>query len=108
MAASGGSGAGTGTSNTQSSATPVPAAITPSVVVKGNVCKVQSVRLNSKHGKYSVSFKLSCSTAKSASVTIKAFKANGKLIHTYRLTIATNKAQSVKLSGKVHRVTVVA
>jgi hypothetical protein len=108
--ASGGSGAGsgTGTSNTQSSATPVPAAITPSVVVKGNVCKVQSVRLNSKHGKYSVSFKLSCSTAKSASVTIKAFKANGKLIHTYRLTIATNKAQSVKLSGKVHRVTVVA
>ena len=105
--ASGGSGAGTGTSNTQSSSPSTPA-ITPSVVVKGNVCKVQSVRLNSKHGKYSVSFKLSCSTAKSASVTIKAFKANGKLIHTYRLTIATNKAQSVKLSGKVHRVTVVA
>jgi len=73
-----------------------------------NVCKVEAVRLQSKRGKYSVSFKLSCSTAKSASVTIKAFKANGKLLHTYRLTAATNKTLKVSLSGKVHRVTVVA
>jgi hypothetical protein len=69
---------------------------------------VESVRLHSKNGHFSVSFKLSCSSSKSASVTIKAFRANGKLINTYRLHVATNKAVSVSLKGKVHRVVVVA
>jgi hypothetical protein len=103
--AAGGSSTGTTTTTSSPSGTP---AITPSVVVKGNVCKVQSVHLRSKRGKFSVSFKLSCATAKSASVTIKAFKANGKLLHTYKLAVKTNKAVTVSLSGKVHRVTVVA
>jgi hypothetical protein len=111
--ASGGSGSGGGSTSNTSSGAPAPAgpasSVTPLATAKtANVCKVESVRLRSKNGHYTVSFKLSCSSSKSASVTIKAFRANGKLIHTYRLTFATNKAVSVKLSGKVHRVTVVA
>ncbi len=103
----GGSSAGTSTtSNNSAPATTVGG--NTSTVVAVNVCKVEGVRLQSKHGKYFVTFKLSSSTLKSASVTIKAFKANGKLLHTYRLTAATNKTLKVSLSGKVHRVTVVA
>jgi len=109
--ASGGSGSGSGSSSNTSSGAPAPtsgpsSSVTPLAVA--NVCKVETVRLHSKNGHYSVSFKLSCSSSKSASVTIKAFKANGKLLHTYRLSVATNKAVSVSLKGKVHRVVVVA
>ena len=102
-------GSSAGTSSTSNSSPSSNVGGNSSTLVKvTNVCKVEAVRLQSKRGKYSVSFKLSCSTAKSASVTIKAFKANGKLLHTYRLTAATNKTLKVSLSGKVHRVTVVA
>jgi hypothetical protein len=113
--ASGGSGSGGGSSSSSntSSGAPAPAGPAPSVAPlatakTANVCKVESVRLHSKNGHFSVSFKLSCSSSKSASVTIKAFRANGKLINTYRLHVATNKAVSVSLKGKVHRVVVVA
>jgi hypothetical protein len=98
-----------GTSTTSNNSGPATTVSNNSgTVVAVNVCKVEGVRLQSKHGKYFVTFKLSSSTLKSASVTIKAFKANGKLLHTYRLTAATNKTLKVSLSGKVHRVTVVA
>ena len=103
----GGSSAGTG-STTSNSSPSSNVGGNASTVVKVNACKVEGIRLQSKHGKYFVTFKLSSSTLKSASVTIKAFKANGKLLHTYRLTAATNKTLKVSLSGKVHRVTVVA
>jgi hypothetical protein len=102
-------GSSTGTSTTSNNSGPATTVGgNTSTVVAVNVCKVEGVRLQSKHGKYFVTFKLSSSTLKSASVTIKAFKANGKLLHTYRLTAATNKTLKVSLSGKVHRVTVVA
>jgi len=72
------------------------------------VCKVQSVHLRSRLGKYTVSFKLSCSSAKSVKVTIRAYRANGKLLRTIRATVATNKAVKVGVGRKVAHITITA
>ncbi|MGA3363084.1 MAG: hypothetical protein ABSD82_13770 [Solirubrobacteraceae bacterium] len=101
---------GSTTSSSTGSAPVAPVtAVTPSVQAKtANVCKVESVRLSSKLGKFSVSFKLSCSTAKSESVTIRAYRANGKVLRTYKETVKTGKTVKIAIGRKVARVTVIA
>jgi hypothetical protein len=61
-----------------------------------------------RNGKYAASFKLSCSSSKSMSVMVRAFRANGKLLRTYRISVRTNKVVSVNVGTKVARVTVIA
>jgi hypothetical protein len=111
VGSAGGSGSGSSSNTGSGTTTGTPAApSTPLAQAKvANVCKVQSVHLRSKNGKYSVSFKLSCTSAKSMSITIRAFKANGKLLRSFKETVATNKSVSVSLgSKKIKRVTIVA
>ena len=111
VGSAGGSGSGSSSNTGSGTTTGAPAASsTPLAQAKvANVCKVQSVHLRSKNGKYSVSFKLSCTSAKSMSITIRAFKANGKLLRSFKETVATNKSVSVSLgSKKIKRVTIVA
>jgi hypothetical protein len=99
----------TGSNSTGSAPVTPVTAVTPSIQAKtANVCKVESVRLSSKLGKFSVSFKLSCSTAKSESVTIRAYRANGKVLRTYKETVKTGKTVKIAIGRKVARVTVIA
>jgi len=99
----------TGSNSTGSAPVTPVTAVTPSIQAKtANVCKVESVRLSSKLGKFSVSFKLSCSTAKSESVTIRAYRANGKVLRTYKETVKTGKTVKLAIGRKVARVTVIA
>jgi hypothetical protein len=73
-----------------------------------NVYKVEGLRLvRGKHGKYAVSFKLSGASA-TLSVTIRAYRANGKLLRTYRITVRANKVVSVNVGTKVAHVRVIA
>jgi hypothetical protein len=102
-----------GSSNASPAAAAAPASTPssplPSVQAKvANVCKVESVRLHNSHGKYTVSFKLSCSSATTEAVTIRAYRANGKLLRTYRGTVATGRTVSVSIGRKVAHVTVTA
>ena len=44
----------------------------------------------------------------SLSVTIRAYRANGKLLRTYRITVKANTVVSVNVGTKVAHVTVIA
>jgi hypothetical protein len=103
---------GTGSSSTITAAPSATPSVTPLAVQKAkpaSVCKVESLHLlRGKRGKYAVSFKLGCSSSKSLSVTIRAYKANGKLLRSFRLTLATNKTVTVGVGTKVAHVTVIA
>jgi hypothetical protein len=73
-----------------------------------NVYKVEGLRLvRGKHGKYAAIFKLSGARG-ALSVTIRAYRANGKLLRTYRITVRANKVVSVNVGTKVAHVTVTA
>jgi hypothetical protein len=73
-----------------------------------NVYKVEGLRLvRGKHGKYAAIFKLSGARG-ALSVTIRAYRANGKLLRTYRITVRANTVVSVNVGTKVAHVTVIA
>jgi hypothetical protein len=113
VASTGSAGAGSSSQSSTSSSSstpPVGAVVAPLASVHAaNVLKVSAVHLSHSHGKYTVTFKLSSSTGSTASITIKAYKANGKLIRTYHLVVATNKTVKVSIGGaKVSKVTVIA
>ena len=106
----GSSSGGSGSSNSGVTGS-APVTILPLVAhaKTANVCKVEGLRLvRGRNGKYAASFKLSCSSSKSMSVMIHAYKANGKLLRSYRITVKTNKAVSVNVGTKVAHVTVIA
>jgi hypothetical protein len=105
---SGGSSSPSGSSVTIGSA---PVTTTGPLVQKAktaNVYKVEGLRLvRGKHGKYAAIFKLSGARG-ALSVTIRAYRANGKLLRTYRITVRANKVVSVNVGTKVAHVTVIA
>jgi hypothetical protein len=73
-----------------------------------NVYKVEGLRLvRGKHGKYAAIFKLSGARG-ALSVTIRAYRANGKLLRTYRITVRANTVVSINVGSKVAHVTVIA
>jgi hypothetical protein len=104
----GSSGSSSSNSGVTGGSTP---AITPLVqhASTANVCKVEGLRLvRGRNGKYAASFKLSCASSKSMSVMIRAYRANGKLLRSYRISVRTNKVVSVNVGTKVAHVTVIA
>ena len=70
--------------------------------------KVEGLRLvRGKHGKYAAIFKLSGARG-ALSVTIRAYRANGKLLRTFRITVRANTVVSINVGSKVAHVTVIA
>jgi hypothetical protein len=81
--------------------TPAPQAIIPlggSSVGSGNSCKVNSFHLYAKKGY--VQLKVSCTKSKTDSVVVRTYKRNGKLMHSYRKTIAAGKTVRIRLSTR--------
>jgi hypothetical protein len=103
-------GSSTGGSNVTIGSSPV-TTTGPVFVQKAktaNVYKVEGLRLvRGKHGKYAAIFKLSGARG-ALSVTIRAYRANGKLLRTYRITVRANTVVSVNVGTKVAHVTVIA
>jgi hypothetical protein len=103
-------GSSTGGSNVTIGSSPV-TTTGPVFVQKAktaNVYKVEGLRLvRGKHGKYAAIFKLSGARG-ALSVTIRAYRANGKLLRTYRITVRANAVVSVNVGTKVAHVTVIA
>ena len=105
---SGGSSATTGPSVVTTG--PAPVISTPLVqkAKTANVYKVEGLRLvRGKHGKYAAIFKLSGARG-ALSVTIRAYRANGKLLRTFRITVRANTVVSINVGSKVAHVTVIA
>lgn len=70
----------------------------PTSVSAANACKVASFHLYSKRGYAKV--KVSCTQSKSDSIVMRAYKANGRLLHTIKVSIATGKTVTIHLSTK--------
>lgn len=102
----GSSSSSAGSSTSAPSATVAPT--TPlSTVGAGNSCKVNSLHMYAKKGYVQV--KVSCTKSKTDSIVLRTFKANGKLVHSYRKTIAAGKTVRIRLSlHKVAHVSVLA
>jgi hypothetical protein len=69
-----------------------------SPVGKANSCKVNSMRLYAKKGY--VALKVSCTQSKSDAVVIRTYRKNGRLLHSYRKTIAAGKTVRIRLSTR--------
>jgi hypothetical protein len=105
----GGSGSAAGSSNSSSSNSSAPSAsvapTAPLSVGSGNSCKVNSVHLYAKKGY--VQLKVSCTKSKTDSIVLRTIRSNGKIMHSYRKTIAAGKSVRIYLSTrKVARVSV--
>lgn len=74
--------------------------VTPpaSSVGPANSCKVNSVHLYAKKGY--VALKVSCTQSKTDSVVVRTYRSNGKLMHSYRKTIAAGKTVRLRLSTR--------
>jgi hypothetical protein len=94
---SGSAGSSSTSSTSAPSATVAPTA--PLSIGKGNSCKVASFHLFGKRGY--AQLKVSCTESKTDSIVLKAYRANGRLLHTYRLTVKVGKTVTVKLVKKV-------
>ena len=97
IAHSGNAGSAGGTSSTTSGNGP---AVTPPVFPVGaaNSCKVNSVHLFARKGY--VALKVSCTQSKTDSIVVRTFRANGRLMHSYRKTIAAGKTVRIRLSTR--------
>jgi hypothetical protein len=102
---SGSAGTSGGSSSSSSSSTGAsssPAATvaptTPLSVGSGNSCKLNSVHLYAKKGY--VQLKVSCTQSKTDSIVLRTYKANGKIMHSYRKTIAAGKTVRIRLSTR--------
>ncbi len=106
----GGSSSSPSTTGPTVTSTPPITAVTPLVqkAKTANVYKVEGLRLvRGKHGKYAAIFKLSGARG-SLSITVRAYRADGKLLRTFRITVKANKVVSVNVGSKVAHVTVIA
>jgi hypothetical protein len=100
---------GSGSSSGSTGSSPVVVNVAPlgQHAKTANVYRVEGLRLvRGKHG-YAVSFKLSGAKA-TVSITIRVYRANGKLLRTYRMHVRANKVVSVNVGSKVAHVTVTA
>jgi len=102
----GGGGSSSSTSAGSSSSAPAAsvAPTTPLSVGSGNSCKVNSFHLYGKKGY--AQLKVSCTKSKTDSIVLRAYRSNGKLAHTYRLTVKVGKTVTIKLVKKVAHATV--
>jgi hypothetical protein len=107
------SGSNGGTGSTAGSTPSTPSAPSATVapttplasVGTGNSCKVNSVHLYKKKGY--VQLKVSCTKSKTDSIVVRTIRSNGKIMHSYRKTIAAGKSVRIYLSTrKVARVSV--
>jgi hypothetical protein len=102
----GGSGSTAGTTpSTPSAPGATVAPTTPLSVGAANSCKVNSVHLYAKKGY--VQLKVTCTKSKTDSIVLRTIRSNGKIMHSYRKTIAAGKSVRIYLSTrKVARVSV--
>jgi len=97
----GGSSSSSSSSSSTSSASSSPAAPAPLVVTgKAAACHIVSLHVYAKKGYAKV--KLACTGTKSDSILVRSYRANGKVLRSYRLTIAAGKVVKINLSSKVH------
>jgi hypothetical protein len=96
-AGSGSSSSSAGSSSTGGS-TSVVNNNSSSNVGAANACKVASVHLYAKRGY--VALKVSCTVSKSDAVVIRTYRKNGRLLHSYRKTIAAGKTVRIRLSTR--------
>jgi hypothetical protein len=107
---SGGTGSTAGsTPSTPSTSSAPSATVAPTTplasVGTGNSCKVNSFHLYKKKGY--VQLKVSCTKSKTDSIVLRTYRSNGKVMHSYRKTIAAGKTVRIRLSTrKVARATV--
>jgi len=70
-----------------------------------NSCKVNSIRLHAKSGY--VTLKVSCTVSKTDKVTVRTYRKDGRLLHSYTKTVAVNKTVTIRIKTlKVARVKV--
>jgi len=107
LQSTGSNGGSAGSSSSSTSSTPA-ASVTPTApdvsVGAGNSCKVNSFHLYGK--KDYAQLKVSCTLSKTDSIVLRAYRSNGKLLHTYRLTVKVGKTVTIKLVKKVAHATV--
>jgi hypothetical protein len=94
----GGGSSSTGASTTTTSGGAATTPVTPLSVSKGNSCKVNSIHLYAKRGY--AQLKVSCTQSKTDSIVVRAYRANGKLIKSYRKSVASGKTVTVYLNTK--------
>jgi len=96
----GGSAGGSSSSSNSSSSSPAAtvAPTTPLSVGSANSCKVNSMHLFAK--KSYVTLKVTCTQSKTDSVVLRAYRSNGKLLRTYRKTIAAGKTVRIHMNTR--------
>jgi hypothetical protein len=83
----------------QQPAAQTPVAVKPLTVGKtANSCKVNSFHVFAKRGYAKV--KVTCTSSKTAHLVMRAYRKNGKLMHTYKRTIRTGKVVTIRLHLK--------
>ena len=95
---SGNAGSAGGSSSTSGGSAPVATPVAPSSVGAANSCKVNTFHLYGKRGYAKLS--VSCTQSKTDSIVLRTYSSKGKLLHTYRRTIATGKTVRLRLSTR--------
>jgi len=105
---SGSNGGSGSSSSTSGSSAGAPAASVapqaPLAVGSGNSCKVNSFHLYGRKGY--AQLKVSCTESKTDAIVLRAYRSNGRLLHTYRMTVKVGKTVTIKLVKKVAHATV--
>jgi hypothetical protein len=96
--AGGGSSTSTNTSSGGGNGTAVTTNNNTNTVGAANSCKVNSVHLYAKKGY--VALKVTCTKSKTDAVVIRTYRAGGKIMHSYRKTIAAGKTVRIRLSTR--------
>jgi hypothetical protein len=95
------SSAGSSAGSTSGGTTPAAPTSVGKVV---NLCKVATFHVYKT--KHYATVKVSCTQSKTDKVMLRTYNAKGRLLHTYRATLAVNKLVKIKFTGKFARITV--